>query len=297
MAVNVTANWRLIRSMDPLLKASAAGRAVFVTSGAAWKAYAYWGPYGISKAALDVLVRTYAAETLKTAIRVNLLSPGPTRTKMRAAAMPGEDPLTLPPPEALADVIVAMCGADVSETGQVFDFRTGRYMQFHGGPLLMPRTPYPWRSILVSALFVAVATLVLDAPPVPQQQAARTPLPWSNPDTSGSAATESIGAPQWTTQAKPVDPAADGLSRLPDALPKNPFPLVIEVPRHMKVIDAATFQIADRSYRLLNITPVPPAAECARRGGGRWNCGARSRSALRGLMVNKAIQCRSLDAT
>lgn len=132
MAVNVTANWRLIRSMDPLLKASAAARAVFVTSGAAWKANAYWGPYGISKAALDVLVRTYAAETVKTAVRVNLLSPGPTRTKMRAAAMPGEDPLTLPPPEALADVIVAMCGADVSETGKVFDFRTGRYMQFRG---------------------------------------------------------------------------------------------------------------------------------------------------------------------
>jgi NAD(P)-dependent dehydrogenase (short-subunit alcohol dehydrogenase family) len=132
MAVNVTANWRLIRSMDPLLKASAAGRAVFVTSGAAWKANAYWGPYGVSKAALDVLVRTYAAETVKTAIRVNLLSPGPTRTKMRAAAMPGEDPLTLPPPEALADVIVRMCGEDVSQTGEVFDFRSGRYMQFRG---------------------------------------------------------------------------------------------------------------------------------------------------------------------
>lgn len=132
MAVNVTANWRLIRSMDPLLKASAAGRAVFVTSGAAWKANAYWGPYGVSKAALDVLVRTYAAETVNTAIRVNLLSPGPTRTKMRAAAMPGEDPLTLPPPEALADVIVRMCSEDVSHTGQVFDFRSGRYMQFRG---------------------------------------------------------------------------------------------------------------------------------------------------------------------
>jgi NAD(P)-dependent dehydrogenase (short-subunit alcohol dehydrogenase family) len=132
MAVNVTANWRLIRSMDPLLKASPAGRAVFVTSGASWKANAYWGPYGVSKAALDVLVRTYAAETVKTPIRVNLLSPGPTRTKMRAAAMPGEDPMTLPAPEALAEVVVRLCAADVTETGAVYDFRTSRFMRFRG---------------------------------------------------------------------------------------------------------------------------------------------------------------------
>lgn len=159
----------------------------------------------------------------------------------------------------------------------------------------MPRTPYPWRSILATALFVTVTTLVLDAPTTPQPQAARAPLPWGNTDSSGGSATESIGTPQWTKQAKPVDPDADGLTRLPDDLPKNPFPLVVEVPRHMKVIDAATFQIADRTYRLGGITPVPPNAECARRGGGRWNCGVRSRSALRGLVVNKGIQCRSLD--
>ena len=99
MAVNVTANWRLIRSLDPLLRASDAGRAVFVTSGAADRARAYWGPYAVSKAALEALARTYAAETATTSVRVNLFNPGPIRTRMRATAMPGEDPMTLDTPE------------------------------------------------------------------------------------------------------------------------------------------------------------------------------------------------------
>ena len=99
MAVNVTANWHLIRAMDPLLKRSDAGRAVFITSGAATLARAYWAPYSVSKAALDVLARTYAAETSSTAVRVNLFNPGPVRTRMRALVMPGEDPMTLPTPE------------------------------------------------------------------------------------------------------------------------------------------------------------------------------------------------------
>src|SRR5580700_10042747 len=99
MAVNVTANWHLIRAMDGLLRRSAAGRAVFLTSGAATNARAYAGPYTVSKAALNALARTYAAETSSTPVRVNLFNPGPTRTRMRAAVMPGEDPLTLPTPE------------------------------------------------------------------------------------------------------------------------------------------------------------------------------------------------------
>ena len=106
MAINVTANWRLIRSLDPLLRASDAGRAIFVSSGAAHKCLAYWGPYSISKAALEALVRTYAAETATTPVRAMLLNPGPLRTRMRAAAMPGEDPLTLKTPEDLAPHIV-----------------------------------------------------------------------------------------------------------------------------------------------------------------------------------------------
>src|SRR5437763_9759604 len=109
MAVNVTANWHLIRAMDALLKRSAAGRAVFITSGAATHARAYSGVYSVSKAALNVLARTYAAETDATALRVNLFNPGPTRTRMRAQVMPGEDPMTLPTPEAAAEKTRLLC--------------------------------------------------------------------------------------------------------------------------------------------------------------------------------------------
>jgi NAD(P)-dependent dehydrogenase (short-subunit alcohol dehydrogenase family) len=132
MAVNLTANWRLIRAMDPLLRKSPAGRAVFLTSGAAWRATAYWGTYAVSKAGLDTLVRTYASETETTPVRVNLLSPGPVRTRMRAAAMPGEDPKTLPAPEALGPAILALTGPDLQDTGKVFDVRSGRLMSFRG---------------------------------------------------------------------------------------------------------------------------------------------------------------------
>jgi NAD(P)-dependent dehydrogenase (short-subunit alcohol dehydrogenase family) len=130
MAVNVTANWHLIRAMDPLLKRSDAGRAVFVTSGFATLARAYWAPYSVSKAALDALVRTYAAETSSTAVRVNLFSPGPTRTGMRAMAMPGEDPLTLPTPEQVAEKIVDLCVPGFSETGRIYNFRSRTLQEF-----------------------------------------------------------------------------------------------------------------------------------------------------------------------
>lgn len=133
MAVNVTANWRLIRSLDLLLRASDAGRAIFVTSGAAHKAPAYWGPYSVSKAAVEALARTYAAETATTPIRVMLLNPGPLRTRMRAAAMPGEDPDTLRTPEDLAPDVVRLASPDWAETGRIFDFPTGR--------VLTPGTP------------------------------------------------------------------------------------------------------------------------------------------------------------
>jgi NAD(P)-dependent dehydrogenase (short-subunit alcohol dehydrogenase family) len=130
LAVNVTANWRLIRSMDPLLQRSQAGRAVFVTSGAASNARAYRGPYSVSKAALDVLVRTYAAETASTPVRVNLFNPGPTRTRMRAAFMPGEDPATLPRPEQVADKIVELCLPGFQETGKLYDYRAQKLLEF-----------------------------------------------------------------------------------------------------------------------------------------------------------------------
>jgi NAD(P)-dependent dehydrogenase (short-subunit alcohol dehydrogenase family) len=126
MAVNVTANWRLIRSLDPLLRVSDAGRAIFISSGAAHKCTAYWGPYSVSKAALEALARTYANETLTSAVRVMLVNPGPLRTNMRRAAMPGEDPLTLRTPQDLAPHIVRLASPSWTETGKIYDFPTDR---------------------------------------------------------------------------------------------------------------------------------------------------------------------------
>ena len=134
MAINVTANYRLIRSLDPLLRASDAGRAIFVTSGAAHKCRAYWGVYAISKAALEALVRTYAAETVTTSVKAMLLNPGPLRTAMRRAAMPGEDPLTLRTPEDLAPHIVKLARPSWRETGKIYDFT-------QDGKILEPQSP------------------------------------------------------------------------------------------------------------------------------------------------------------
>ena len=130
LAVNVTANWRLVRSLDPLLRRSDAGRVVFVGSGASWKCNAYWGPYSVSKAALDAIARTYAAETETTAIRVNVFNPGATRTRMRAQAMPGEDPQTLPTAEDIVPHLVTLCLPSFAETGVVMEGRTGIVRRF-----------------------------------------------------------------------------------------------------------------------------------------------------------------------
>ncbi len=130
MAVNLTANYRLVRSLDPLLRASDAGRAVFITSGLAHKCFAYWGAYSISKAALEALVKTYAAENESTAIRANCFSPGPTRTKMRATAMPGEDPDTLPSAEEVAAQVIPMCLSSFTDNGSVYKYApTGLFKQ------------------------------------------------------------------------------------------------------------------------------------------------------------------------
>jgi NAD(P)-dependent dehydrogenase (short-subunit alcohol dehydrogenase family) len=130
MMVNASANFQLIRCMEPLLKQSDAGRAVFITSGAASKAPAYLGPYAASKAALETLVRVWAAETATTAMRVNLFSPGPIRTRMRATVFPGEDPMTLETPEQVAELIVPMCSPEWSETGKLYDYKTRTLMSF-----------------------------------------------------------------------------------------------------------------------------------------------------------------------
>jgi NAD(P)-dependent dehydrogenase (short-subunit alcohol dehydrogenase family) len=120
----------MIRCMEPLLKKSDAGRAVFVTSAAANKALAYVGPYAASKAALETLVRVWAHETAATPIRVNLFSPGPIRTRMRAIMFPGEDPLTLDTPEQVAEFIVPMCAPDWTETGKSYDYPARALMSF-----------------------------------------------------------------------------------------------------------------------------------------------------------------------
>jgi NAD(P)-dependent dehydrogenase (short-subunit alcohol dehydrogenase family) len=131
MGVNVTANYRLIRSMDVLLRQSDAGRAVFVTSGLAQKCWAYWGPYSISKAALEAMVKTYAAEIATTTMRANCFSPGATRTDMRARAMPGEDPMSLPHPDDVAAQIVPMCEPAFSDNGGVWKYAPdGLFKQF-----------------------------------------------------------------------------------------------------------------------------------------------------------------------
>ena len=117
--VNLTANWRLIRSLDPLLRLSDAGRAIFVSSRAGREARAYWGTYAVSKAALDMLVRIYALEIQQTKIRANIIDPGRTRTRMRAAAFPGEDPKTLPAPEDITDAFVRLADAAHMGSGEV----------------------------------------------------------------------------------------------------------------------------------------------------------------------------------
>jgi NAD(P)-dependent dehydrogenase (short-subunit alcohol dehydrogenase family) len=122
--INVTANWRLIRSLDPLLRASEAGRAIFLTSSVGNTPRAYWGGYAMSKAALESLVLTYAAECAHTALRVNLVNPGATRTRMRAAAYPGEAPENNPPPEHLGPLFVTLASADCTLHGERIDARS-----------------------------------------------------------------------------------------------------------------------------------------------------------------------------
>jgi NAD(P)-dependent dehydrogenase (short-subunit alcohol dehydrogenase family) len=117
--LNLTANWRLIRAMDPLLRAAQAGRAIFVTSGAARSTYAYWGPYAVSKAGLEMLVRIYAAEVAKTGVRANLIDPGVVRTRLRTRAFPGEDPNLLPPPESVADAFLDLASPECTLNGEL----------------------------------------------------------------------------------------------------------------------------------------------------------------------------------
>ncbi len=130
LAVNVTANWHLIRSMNALLRQSKAARVALVTSGSAWHARAYTGAYSVSKTALNVLGQLYAAETAATSVRVNLFNPGPTRTRMRAAVMPGEDPMTLPTPEDVARQTCRDMPAELHGDGQALRLPRRKVLNF-----------------------------------------------------------------------------------------------------------------------------------------------------------------------
>lgn len=122
--VNVTANWRLIRSLDPLLRASGAGRAVFLSSRVGGEtARAFWGAYAVSKAALEMLAKTYALEAKIAGVRVAIIDPGAMRTKMRAQAMPGENPDTLPDPAEIAPLLYRAVAADYDGLAERFVFR------------------------------------------------------------------------------------------------------------------------------------------------------------------------------
>src|SRR6266699_4112871 len=117
--LNLTANWRLIRAMDPLLRAAEHGRAVFVTTGLAREALPYYGPYVVSKAALEAMVRIYAGEVARTRLRVNLIDPGPLRTRLRARIFPGEDPANLPSPQTIADAFLPLVLEECSRHGEI----------------------------------------------------------------------------------------------------------------------------------------------------------------------------------
>lgn len=132
-AINVTANWRLIRSLDMPLRKSDAGRVVLITSSAGHRADmpAYRGVYAATKSALETLGRTYAAEIANVSnIRVTLATPGPTRTRMRTQLLPGEDPASVPAPEEIAPRLLAPCAADWPHTGVLFDAQTGAVKRF-----------------------------------------------------------------------------------------------------------------------------------------------------------------------
>ncbi|MEP9371109.1 SDR family NAD(P)-dependent oxidoreductase [Mesorhizobium sp. KR1-2] len=130
MAINVTSTWRLIRSVDPLLRKSDAGRAILLSSGAAHSARAFWGPYAASKAAVEALGRSWADETHNMPLRVNSVDPGATRTAMRAQAVPGENPDTLPTPAEIAAKIVPLASPTLRETGMIFQARQERFVAY-----------------------------------------------------------------------------------------------------------------------------------------------------------------------
>ena len=131
VAVNLTATWRLMRALEPLLRQSPAGRAIFFTTGGTiTQGRAFWGPYGATKAAVESLVRAWADELEITNIRTAILSPGAMRTRMRASAYPGEDPMSLPHPDAIVPLLLDLADPDKVPPLESVDFR--KWSQGHG---------------------------------------------------------------------------------------------------------------------------------------------------------------------
>lgn len=132
MTINVTSTWRLIRSVDPLLRFSDAGRAILLSAGSAHTARPFWAPYAASKAAIETLARSWANETISLPLRINSVDPGATRTAMRAQAAPGENPETLPHPSVIAENILPLASRDLERTGQLFDARNKVWKSYLG---------------------------------------------------------------------------------------------------------------------------------------------------------------------
>ena len=123
MAVNLTGQWHMIRALDPLLRAAPAGRAILVSSGAAVGSRPFWGPYAAAKAGLEALGRSWAGESEHTNLRINIMNPGGTATKMRASAFPGENPATLPTPEDIAPAFLTLLSDDCQHHGELLSAR------------------------------------------------------------------------------------------------------------------------------------------------------------------------------
>ncbi len=129
--INLISQWRLMKAVEPLLRKSDAGRVILLSSSVAHVARAFWGPYAASKAALEIIARCWAEELKQTPIKINCVDPGATRTAMRAQAVPGEDPQTLPSPQEVAEKIVHLSSPDLKETGKLFNVRKNRFMNYH----------------------------------------------------------------------------------------------------------------------------------------------------------------------
>ncbi|EJF86672.1 SDR family NAD(P)-dependent oxidoreductase [Bartonella rattimassiliensis] len=129
--INLFSQWRLMKAVEPLLRRSDAGRAILLSSSVAHVARPFWGAYAASKAALEMIARCWAEELKQTPIKINCVNPGATRTAMRAEAMPGEDPKTLPSPQEVAKKMVHLLSPDLKETGKLFNVHKNRFVDYH----------------------------------------------------------------------------------------------------------------------------------------------------------------------